>query len=162
LLGQGHRGETLRLALLSGHYRAPLDFTQAKLVEAKNRLDSWYRACEGVEAASEVPESVLNAVRDDMNTPQAFAEIDALKSDPAALAAAAQFLGLLTLSPEAWFQGGGSEDGLTSEAIDALITERAEAKKAKNFGRADEIRDQLTEAGIVLEDGAGGTTWRRE
>ncbi|MGB1160172.1 MAG: cysteine--tRNA ligase [Alphaproteobacteria bacterium] len=161
LLGQGHNGETLRLSLLSGHYRAPLDFTQAKLVEAKNRLDSWYRAWDGVEPASEVPERVLDAVRDDMNTPQAFAEIDSLKSDPAALAAAAQFLGLLTQSPQAWFQGGGREDGLTADAIDGLIEERAEAKKAKNFGRADEIRDQLTEAGIVLEDGAGGTTWRR-
>ena len=114
-----------------------------------------------MEPASEVPESVLDAVRDDMNTPQAFAEIDSLKSDPAALAAAAQFLGLLTQSPQTWFQGGGREDGLTADAINGLIEERAEAKKAKNFGRADEIRDQLTEAGIVLEDGAGGTTWRR-
>lgn len=162
LLGEGHQGETLRLSLLSGHYRAPLDFTQAKLVEAKNRLDSWYRTWNGAPAAAEVPEPVLRAVRDDLNTPQAFAEIDALKSNPAQLAAAAQFLGLLTQSPEDWFQGGGSdEDGLSSDAIDALIIERANAKKAKNFARADEIRDQLTEAGIILEDGAGGTTWRR-
>ncbi len=162
LLGQGHRGETLRLSLLSGHYRAPLDFTQAKLVEAKNRLDSWYRAWNGAAAAAEVPGSVLRAVRDDLNTPQAFAEIDALKGDPAQLAAAAQFLGLLTHTPADWFQGGGeSDDGLSSTGIEALIVERADAKKAKNFARADEIRNQLTEAGIVLEDGAGGTTWRR-
>ena len=61
-----------------------------------------------------------------------------------------------------WFQGGGeSDDGLSSTGIEALIVERADAKKAKNFARADEIRNQLTEAGIVLEDGAGGTTWRR-
>jgi cysteinyl-tRNA synthetase len=162
LLGQGHRGETLRLSLLSGHYRAPLDFTQAKLVEAKNRLDSWYRAWNGAPAAAEVPGSVLRAVRDDLNTPQAFAEIDALKGDPAQLAAAAQFLGLLTHTPADWFQGGGeSDDGLSSTGIEALIVERADAKTAKNFARADEIRNQLTEAGIVLEDGAGGTTWRR-
>lgn len=162
LLGQGHRGETLRLSLLSGHYRAPLDFTQAKLVEAKNRLDSWYRAWNEAPAAAEVPGSVLRAVRDDLNTPQAFAEIDALKGDPAQLAAAAQFLGLLTHTPADWFQGGGeSDDGLSSTGIEALIVERADAKKAKNFARADEIRNQLTEAGIVLEDGAGGTTWRR-
>ncbi len=161
LLGQGHRGETLRLALLSGHYRAPLDFTQAKLTEAKNRLDSWYRAWNGATPATDVPAAVLTAVRDDLNTPQAFAEIDTLKGNPAELAAAAQFLGLLNLSPEDWFQGGGSADDLTADAIDALIVERADAKKSKNFGRADEIRDQLTEAGVVLEDSAGGTTWRR-
>ena len=161
LLAEGHRGETLRLSLLSGHYRAPLDFTQAKQVEAKNRLDSWYRAWDGVAPADEVPAAVLNAVRDDMNTPQAFAEIDTLKGNPAQLAAAAQFLGLLTVSPDEWFQGGAAEGDLTPDAIDALIVERADAKKAKNFARADEIRDQLTDAGIVLEDGAGGTTWRR-
>ena len=69
LLGQGHRGETLRLALLSGHYRAPLDFTQAKLTEAKNRLDSWYRAWNGATPATDVPAAVLTAVRDDLNTP---------------------------------------------------------------------------------------------
>jgi cysteinyl-tRNA synthetase len=161
LLGQGHRGETLRLALLSGHYRAPLDFTQAKLTEAKNRLDSWYRAWNGATPATDVPAAVLTAVRDDLNTPQAFAEIDTLKGNPGELAAAAQFLGLLNLSPEDWFQGGGSADDLTADAIDALIVERADAKKSKNFGRADEIRDQLTEAGVVLEDSAGGTTWRR-
>jgi cysteinyl-tRNA synthetase len=161
LLGEGHHGETLRLSLLSGHYRAPLDFTQAKLVEAKNRLDSWYRAWNGATPAEAVPDPVLRAVRDDLNTPQAFAEIDALKGQPEQLAAAAQFLGLLNQTTEAWFQGGGSEDGLSGDAIDALIVERADAKKAKNFARADEIRDQLTQAGIVLEDGAGGTTWRR-
>ena len=161
LLGEGHRGETLRLSLLSGHYRAPLDFTQAKQVEAKNRLDGWYRAWNGVTPADSVPGAVLDAIRDDLNTPQAFAEIDTLKGEPAQLAAAAQFLGLLTLSPDEWFKGGGAEGDLTPEVIDALILERAEAKSAKNFARADEIRDQLTAAGIVLEDGAGGTTWRR-
>ena len=170
LLGQGHRGETLRLSLLSGHYRAPLDFTQAKLTEAKNRLDGWYRAWDGVTPADKVPEAVLNAIRDDLNTPQAMAEIDTLRGQPDQLAAAAQFLGLLQLTPDQWFRGetgdgagtgAGAEAGLSADDIDALITERAEAKKARDFGRADAIRDQLTEAGIVLEDGAGGTTWRR-
>ena len=120
--------------------------------------------------ADKVPEAVLNAIRDDLNTPQAMAEIDTLRGQPDQLAAAAQFLGLLQLTPDQWFRGGGGagegaatdgDAGLSPGDIDALIAERTEAKKAHDFGRADAIRDQLTEAGIVLEDGAGGTTWRR-
>jgi cysteinyl-tRNA synthetase len=78
-------------------------------------------------------------------------------ADPAALKASANLLGLLQSSADEWFRGGGDD-----AAIDARIAERAEAKKNRDFATADRIRDELKADGIVLEDGAGGTTWRRE
>ena len=74
------------------------------------------------------------------------------------LLAQGRLIGLLTENPETWFKGEGSEE---DSAIDALVAERDEARAKRNFARADEIRDELTDRGIVLEDGAGGTRWRR-
>ncbi len=70
-------------------------------------------------------------------------------------------MGFFTEDPDAWFKGIAQQDGLSDAAIDALLVERAEARKAKDFARSDQIRDQLTAAGIVIEDSASGATWRR-
>ena len=160
-------GEAIRLVLLQTHYRQPLDFTKAGIAEARRTLDRWYRTIDGVAGEGDVPESLLAALSDDMNTPQALAELHKLagSGDAAAFKAGANFLGLLEQDPEAWFKWqpaqAEGEGGLDDAAIDALIAERTEARKAKDFSRSDEIRDQLAAQGIVLEDGAGGTTWRR-
>ena len=77
------------------------------------------------------------------------------------LLAAGEILGLLQQDPEDWFKGGAREGGLDDGAIEALIAERNEARENKDFARSDEIRDQLSADGIVLEDGADGTTWKR-
>jgi len=155
LLAQGHRGETLRFALLSAHYRSPLPWTGALIEQSKAVLDRLYRS--GAEAeASEVDQEFADALADDLNTPLAVARLNAI-DDPAVLKASANLLGLLSQSTDEWFRGGADD-----AAIDACIVARAEAKKNRDFATADRIRDELKAQGIVLEDGSSGTTWRRE
>ena len=155
LLTQGHKGETLRLALLSAHYRQPLPWTEALIEQSKTILDRLYRAA-GDAAAGEVDPEVVEAISDDLNTPAALARLQAI-GDPGSLRASAALLGLLTGTSDEWFRGGADE-----MAIEERIAERAAAKEARDFAAADQIRDELKAAGIILEDGPGGTTWRRE
>ena len=153
LLEQGHRGEVLRLALLSAHYRQPLEWSESLITQSKATLDRLYRAAGGA-GPGEADPAVIEALADDLNTPLALSRLSAIK-DAAALRASAAVLGLLGDSGEAWFQGEGDS------RVDALITARADAKQRRDFAEADRIRAALAEEGIVLEDGPKGTTWRR-
>jgi cysteinyl-tRNA synthetase len=181
LRDEGLSGEAMRLTLLSAHYRQPLDFTREKVAEAKNQLDRLYGALRAVEeidaVGSEPSEALMAALRDDINTPLALAALHevgtalnkAVAAEPHDDALIARFkgqllaggglLGLLESDPEIWFQGGGTDD---AAEIEGLIVERADARKAKDFARADQVRDKLDAMGVILEDGAGGTTWRRK
>jgi cysteinyl-tRNA synthetase len=155
LLAQGHRGETLRLALLSAHYRQPLSWTDEVVAQAKTNLDRLYRLAADAEPGL-VDEGVAEALSDDLNTPLALTRLIALE-DARAVKGSAALLGLLQSSSEEWFQGGGDTD-----AIEIRIAERAEAKKNRDFATADRIRDELKAEGVILEDAPNGTTWRRE
>jgi cysteinyl-tRNA synthetase len=157
--------EAVRLLVLRTHYRALLDFSDAGLAEAKQELDRFYRALERTPAgpAADIPPPVLAALCDDLNTPAAIAAMRALADaamagDAAAAAglrAAGGLLGLLQGDPAMWFQGGADD------AVEAAIAERLAARRARDFGRADAIRRDLAEQGVLLEDSAAGTTWRR-
>ena len=151
---KSYRGETLRLALLSAHYRQPLPWTEALIDQSKATLDGLYRKAGDAEPG-DVDAGVLDALRDDLNTPLALSRLAQLEGS--ALRASAQLLGLLGCSSAEWFQGD-----VDASAIEERIAKRAEAKKNRDFATADRIRDELKAEGIVLEDGPGGTTWRRE
>lgn len=169
-------GEALRLALLTAHYRQPLDFSEDALKKAKHTLDGWYGALRNVkdipvDKSVPVPANFLAAMDDDLNTPQAFAILHDLVSQlnktpdsktKSALLAAANLIGFLTQDAESWLRGAtAGSDGLDEEKILALIAARKEAKAAKNFAEADRIRKELLDAGIIREDKANETLWRR-
>jgi len=178
LLGQ-YRGEVLRFALLSAHYRSPVNFSADLLEQAEQSLNGFYTALrdvEDIELDAEVPlaeERFYTALCDDLNTPLAISELHTLARSlnkasvperpalKARLLAAGNLLGILAEDPTQWLQGGAAEGTLANAEIEALIEERSVAKASRDFARADEIRDQLAAAGVVLEDGAAGTKWRR-
>jgi len=171
-----YKGEVIRFALLSAHYRSELDFSADLLEQSKAALDSLYgalRDCTVSPAEVSISDTAFfKALCDDLNTPLAISELHALakrlnkgEGDAAKakglLLQSGALVGLLQQTPVEWFQSGVGEETLNAESIERLIQERKDAKSAKNFARCDEIRDQLKAAGVILEDSKTGTSWRR-
>jgi cysteinyl-tRNA synthetase len=172
-------GEVIRLALLNAHYRQPLDWSDEAVEDARSKLDRLYNAVRGVSVSAEARAeagpfgAVVEALEDDLNTPQAMAEFFKLAKQlnkagdevererlAAEMLATGELLGLLQSDPEEWF-AGSIEGELSAADIDALIEKRNAARAAKDFAAADAIRDELAAAGIQIEDGPDGTTWRK-
>lgn len=171
------KGEAIRMCLLSAHYRQPADFSRGGISQAKKKLDQWQRLTRYIEA-TEPAEEILDALRDDLNTPKAIMELNLLARDESRIGefkSSANMLGLLITPFEHWFGLEDAKTGahyeeyeltdpdiLSKKGIEDRISERAEAKANKNWARADEIRDELAELGITLLDGPDGTTWEKK
>jgi cysteinyl-tRNA synthetase len=178
--------EVVRYFLLSSHYRSPINYSEENLIEAKGGLERFYTALRPFADVQPVALDTLKdsdyyqrfvtAMDDDFNTREALAAMYDLVRDintqaktdeararqlVAELKAMAGIFGILDADPEAFLQGGGEGD-LDAEQIEALIVERADAKKNRDFARADQIREELLAQGVVLEDSREGTTWRRD
>ncbi|MFC5578366.1 cysteine--tRNA ligase [Lysobacter niabensis] len=174
-LVRAHPPEALRYALLSAQYRQPLEWSDSLIEQCIRTLDRLYgtlRDLADVDASAWIPASVDAALDDDLNTPSVLAEIariagEARKAESlddrrrlkSELLGAGLALGLLQQDPAAWFARGASDDD--DARIQGLIDERNAAKKARDFGRADAIREQLAGEGILLEDTPQGVRWKR-
>ena len=171
-----HPAEALRLLFLTTHYHQPFNFTFEGLQQAKGILDKFYNALlknKDVPTIEIEPDSrIIEALADDLNTPLALSYLHEIVNDlnkaeseaersrlKSLLLKSSYMLGLLYNEPESWFKGESNDDEATE--IEALIAKRAEAKKNKDWATADAIRDELKAKGIILEDSATGTTWKK-
>ncbi len=173
-------GEAFRLYTLGTHYHQPLNWMPDGLKQAKQVMDRFYAALRSTPAVdltdARPDEELVEALKDDLNTPKAIAVLHSLlsalnKADDAAgqaeikkrLIASAHMLGLLYKDPEKWFRAGTAADaqGLGEAEIEALIQKRADARKAKDFATADAVRKELADKGVVIEDTPNGTQWKR-
>jgi cysteinyl-tRNA synthetase len=173
---QKYDAEVVRFFILRAHYRSPLNYSDQHLDDAKQALTRLYTALRGVEATvhtidwnNPVAARFKAAMDDDFNTPEAFAVLFELANEvnkshsvesAALLKSLAGLVGLLQREPDNFLQGSSGNSTAESD-IESLIEQRNAAKQAKNFAESDRIRKQLTDQGIVLEDSAQGTTWRR-
>jgi len=172
--------ESVRYFLISGHYRSQLNYSQENLEQARSSLERIYTALRGVTpiecdlASNEYVAKFRKAMDDDFNTPEALPvlfelakELNRVKDSDAeqagklayVLCSVAEVLGVAQQDPEAFLQGGQADDEVAH--IEALIAKRNEARASKDWAAADEARDALNALGVVLEDSAGKTTWRK-
>jgi cysteinyl-tRNA synthetase len=161
--GRKWPGETLRLAMLRTHYRQPIDWTVKALEEAEATLDRWYEAVGDVEAKGEPGEEIINALTDDLNTPEALASLHRFSgqtSAPDLLKASANLLGLLRQTRSGRQALALSEAEIDAAEIDAIVAERAQARASRNWAESDRLRDHLAELGVAIKDSKdGATTW---
>ena len=186
-LCEKHSGEILRYALLSGQYRSQLAWSDDLVTQAKSSLDSLYQALRDNPVKEKInsitladltildyPESVVHPLMDDLNSPMALAAMHDLAATlqkttspeeayaaKLSLLAGGKLLGLLKKDPEEYFKAESAGDSLSPDEIELLIAGRNTARTEKNFGRADEIRQELSDLGIELEDLRGETRWRK-
>ncbi len=176
-----YRAETIRFLIITSHYRSPLNYSDESLDEAGASLTRLYTALRGINPEGDVlvsyQERFNKAMDDDFNTAEAIAvlfeianELNKAKSGDgessqslaATLIHLGDILGIMQENPETFLQASLGSDGLSADAIELQIAERIAAKQNKDWAKADQVRDQLKEQGIILEDNPSGTTWRRE
>ena len=173
--------EAVRCFMLSSHYRSPLNYADGHLQQADSSVRRLYTALRGLGATPAMPDEdwlarFRSAMDDDFNTPEAISVLfdlaheinraretapDRARALAGTLRALGGVLGLLNADPDAWLRGGSAGEGSDDDAIESMIAERTEARARRDWAEADRLRDVLAAAGVVLEDGAQGTIWRR-
>ena len=170
-LKQKYQGEVIRLAMISTHYRQPLNWTENNLIECKKTLDKWYQLISDNNFSfdnEKISSEVINALEDDLNTPKAISVLHQLYKDCKSndrntvetFLSSANFLGILMHTSSEWLSWGKEKLSIDEKQIELLISERKSARDNGNFEKADKIRNDLEHKGILLEDNEGKTTWR--
>ncbi len=170
-LKQKYQGEVIRLAMISTHYRQPLNWTENNLTECKKTLDKWYELISENKFSfdnEKISSEVIDALEDDLNTPKAISVLHQLYKDCKSndrntvetFLSSANFLGILMHTSSEWLSWGKEKLSIDEKQIELLISERKSARDNGNFEKADKIRNDLEYKGILLEDNEGKTTWR--
>ena len=161
-------GQVLRLALLSAHYKQPLDWNDKLLDDCQNTIDKWYNSYLDIENNSKVSDEILQPLYDDLNTPGYIANLHQLydkaqkgnNEDKSLFVSACQFVGLLNESKESWLNFKINKALISEKEILQKIQERNKARENKNYEEADKIRKELLDKGVLIEDKDGKTTWK--
>lgn len=170
-----HEGEVLRLTLLSAHYRQPLDWSEDAITQSKNTLDRMYQNLREItdieyDENTDLPEDFINALCDDLNTPNAISALCQLakkaaetksSEDKGQFYAAAKTLNIAQQIPDRWLGYGVACDSVDENQINDLLQERKDARANKDYARGDEIRDELLAMGIAIEDTPNGAVWKK-
>jgi cysteinyl-tRNA synthetase len=158
-------GEVLRLNMLKTHYRSPIDWTTKGLEESAKALDDWYEIADDVKA-DRPSDAVIDALSDDLNTPQMIAALHGLRNAASGneqargqFAATLRLLGFLAESKTEWQNRKQQASGIDAKQVDALISDRTAARARKDFKESDRIRDELAAMGVLIKDSKDGTTW---
>ena len=161
---KNYTGETIRLAMLTTHYKQPLNWNENILIQANKNLENLYNIIEDEKNFEKIdpPKKFLNALLNDLNTPEALKELFNMskKNEINQLKSAANYLGILQLTKSEWINQRKKIKNLDQKKIEKLIIDRDKARKEKNFEEADKIRNKLAIDNIILEDSPSGTKWR--
>ena len=159
-------GQIIRLALISAHYRQPLDWNDKLLIDCENTLDKWYQIRLNNFKSIKVPDEILKPLYEDLNTPGFIANLHNLyeranKGENKDLfISACQFIGLLNESNEQWLNFKKNRVSLSGTEIEKMISLRNKARKNKDYEEADRIRNELLDKGVLIEDKDDKTLWK--
>ncbi|MDC3013853.1 cysteine--tRNA ligase, partial [bacterium] len=161
-------GQVLRLALISAHYKQPLDWNDKLLEDCQNTINKWYNVYTDSKKNTDISDEILKPLYDDLNTPGYIANLHHLyekaqqgdDNDKALFISACQFVGLLNQNKDEWLRFKISRASISEEEVLQKIDERNKARENKNYEEADKIRNELLDKGVLIEDKDGKTTWK--
>ena len=161
-------GQVLRMALMSAHYRQPLDWNDKLLEECENTISKWYNVYLNIKTKLKISDEILKPLLDDLNTPGYIANLHKLYEKAAKgsdenkilFISACNFIGLLNETKEDWLKFKKNKVSISENEILIKINQRNEARVNKNYKEADKIRDELLDKGVLIEDKDGKTTWK--